>query len=114
MPKILDFNSYRRPELILVMKDDEGTTLHITTPTKQLVEEFNANMAELQEALNGKNATSSRMVYILASKLINCNLDGVTTTPDELAKKYGLNLEDMAIFWAAYIEFIEEIKKAKN
>lgn len=114
MPNILDFNSYRRPELILVMKDDKGTTLHVTTPTQQLVEEFSANMAELQKALTGKDETASRMVYILAAKLINCNLDGVTTTADELAKKYGLNLEDMAHFWSAYMNFIEEIKKAKN
>lgn len=114
MPKILDFNSYRRPELVLVMKDDAGTILHVTTPTQQLVEEFGANMTELKNALTGKDETASRMVYILAAKLINCNLDGVTVTPDELAKKYCLNLEDMALFWSAYMEFIEEIKKAKN
>lgn len=114
MAKILDFNSYRRPELILVMKDEKGTALHITTPTEQLVEELRANLTELQRALTGQDEEASRTVYHLAAKLINCNLDGVTTTPEELAKKYSLNLEDMAIFFTAYMEFIEEIQNAKN
>ena len=114
MPKIIDFNSYRRPELIIVMKDKKGTTLHVTTPTEQLVEEFRANLMELQRALTGQDEEASRLVYHLAAKLINCNLDGVTTTGEELAKKYGLNLEDMTVFWTAYMEFIEEIQNAKN
>lgn len=114
MPKILDFNSYRRPELVLVMKDDKSTILHVTTPTQQLVEEFSANLIELQKALTGDDDIATRTVYTLAAKLINCNLDGVTVTPLDLAKKYCMNKEDMALFWSAYMEFIEEIKKAKN
>lgn len=114
MANILDFNAYRRPELIIVMKDEKGTTLHVTTPTEQLVEEFRANLTELQRALTGQDEEASRTVYHLAAKVINCNLDGVITTGEELAKKYGLNLEDMTIFWTAYLEFIEEIQNAKN
>lgn len=114
MPKLLDFNSYRRPELVLVMKDEKGTVLHVTTPTHRLCEEFSANLGELQKALSGQDETATRLVYELAAKLINCNLDGVTITGKELATKYGLNLEDMAIFWTTYGEFIEEIKQEKN
>lgn len=114
MPKIIDFNSYRRPELVFVMKDEAGTTLHVTTPTEQLVKELRANLRELQRTLTGHDAEATRLVYHLAAKLINCNLDGVIVTGDELAKKYGLNLEDMAVFFTAYQEFIEELEHAKN
>lgn len=114
MANIIDFNSYRRPELIFVMKDKNHTTLHVTTPTEQLVGELNANLAELQKTLTGNDEEASRAVYRLAAKLFNCNLDGVTVTSEELAKKYRLNMEDMAVFYTAYIEFIEGIKNAKN
>lgn len=114
MANIIDFNSYRRPELIFVMKDENQTTLHVTTPTEQLVEELNANLAELQKTLMGNDEAASRAVYHLAAKLLNCNLDGVTVTGEELAKKYRLNLEDMTVFYTAYMDFIEEIKTAKN
>lgn len=114
MAKIIDFNSYRRPELIFVMKDREGTTLHVTSPTEQLVKELRANLRELQKTLTKQDAEATRMVYHLAARLLNCNLDGITVTGEELAKKYGLNLEDMAVFFTAYLEFIEEIETAKN
>lgn len=114
MSKIIDFNSYRRPELVFVMKDKDSTTLHVTTPTEQLVKELRVNLRELQRVLTGGDAEASRMVYLLAAKLLNCNLDGVTVTAEELARKYRLNMEDMAVFYEAYMNFIEEIEHAKN
>ena len=114
MAKTLDFNSYRRPTLILSMKDDARTKLHVTTPTVELVEELRTNLKELQAALAGNDAAASRAVYELAAKLINCNLDGVTTTAQELATTYEINLEDMAMFFTAYMDFITEINNAKN
>lgn len=114
MPTVIDFNAYRRPELVFVMKDKRHTTLHVTSPTVQLVDELTANLPELQKALQGEDEEASRLVYHLAAQLMSCNLDGVTVTGEELATKYGLNLEDMAIFYSAYVELIDEIKKAKN
>ncbi len=114
MSKIIDFNEYRRPELVLVLKDKEGTVLHVTSPTKQLVKEFRANLHELQTVLSKTDAEASRLVYHLAAKLMSCNLDNLTFTAEELAKKYCLNLEDMAVFFTAYNEFIGELENAKN
>lgn len=114
MANIIDFNEYRRPELIFVMKDRARTVLHVTTPTQQLVEELRANLKELQTTLTRQDEEASRLVYHLAAKLSNCNLDGRTFTGEELAKKYGLNMEDLAVFFTAYVDFIDEIEKAKN
>lgn len=114
MAKIIDFNSYRRPELIFVMKDEANTVLHVTTPTAQLVEELRANLHELQTTLTRQDEEASRMVYHLAAKLCSCNMDGRVFTGEDLARKYGLNLEDLAVFYTAYVDFIDEIEKAKN
>lgn len=114
MANIVDFNAYRRPELVLVLKDEARTVLHVTAPTKQLVEELRANLHELQTALTRQDEEASRLVYYLAAKLCNCNLDGRMFTGEDLAKKYGLNLEDMAVFYTSYVDFIDEIEKAKN
>lgn len=114
MPKIIDFNAYRRPEIVLVMKDEASTVLHVTAPSEQLVGELRANLHELQTTLTKQDEEASRMVYHLAAKLCNCNLDGRTFTGEDLATKYGLNLEDMALFYMSYVEFIDEIEKAKN
>ena len=111
---VLDFNSYRRPELVITMKDDSATTIHVPTPTEQLVREFRANLDNLLLVLQKHDAEASRMVYDLAAKLINCNLDNITVTGDTLAKKYMLNLEDMAVFHTKYADFLEEIEKGKN
>ena len=113
MAKILDFNSYRRPTLLLRMKDDAMTKLHVTTPTLDLVDEVRANLPEIQAALNS-DATASRAIYELAAKLLNCNMNGVTITAEELATTYEMNLEDMTIFFSAYMEFLGDIKNAKN
>lgn len=114
MAKMLDFNSYRRPTLLLRMKDELQTKLHVTTPTVELVEELKANLSELKTVLTGNDAEASAAVYELAAKLMNCNLDGVTITAEELAIKYEMNLEDMTMFFTVYMEFLEEIKSAKN
>lgn len=114
MAKMLDFNSYRRPTLLLRMKDEQQTKLHVTAPTVELVEELKANLTELKLALTGNDTAASDAVYGLAAKLLNCNLDGVTTSADELAVKYEMNLEDLTMFFTVYLDFLEEIKNAKN
>jgi stalled ribosome rescue protein Dom34 len=110
----LDFRSYRRPEIVLTMKDEEATILHVTTPTVQLTEEFKANLPELQKVLLSGDEDASRMVYHLGAKLMSCNLDAKVITGPELAHKYRLNLHDMAEFFLLYMDFIEDIQKAKN
>lgn len=114
MAKMLDFNSYRRPTLLLRMKDEQQTKLHVTTPTVELVEELKANLPELKLALTGNDNEAGAAVYELAAKLLNCNLDGVTIDAEALAVKYEMNLEDLTMFFTVYMDFLEEVKTAKN
>lgn len=111
---VLDFNSTRQPTLQVIMKDKDHTVVHLCVPCKGTVDKISATLPELRKALTGKDAEASRAVYNLAAELIRNNLDGFTVTGKELATKYELNLEDMAVFYDAYVDFLNEIKNAKN
>ena len=112
MPKTINFNSINRPYLRLIMQDDAQTTIDVTTPTEAMVEELTATAPELEDVLKTMDANSIRAVYDLAARLISCNLMGLTV--DDLRGKYRMNLDSLIVFFSAYVEFIEELTKAKN
>ena len=114
MTKKLDFNSIEPKVLELTMKDDERTVIRVSTPTEALIEEIQLVAPKLDAAINGKSETSTESVYDLAARLISCNRDDLTVTKEELRGKYRMNLENMLIFFSAYIEFINEITHEKN
>lgn len=112
MAKILDFNALERPTLEITMKDDDRTKIRVTTPTERLYERLLVASAELAHV---KDAAAIRATYDLAAELISCNLDGLTVTADELKDKYRLTWDtDLIVFFSAYLDFIHEIKNAKN
>lgn len=114
MAKTLDFNKLNRPTLRLIMQDDRRTTIDVTTPSEALVEELTETAPELETVLKSMDANSIRTVYDLAARLISCNLAGLQVTAEDLRDKYKMNLESLIVFFSAYIDFIEEITKAKN
>lgn len=114
MTKTLDFNSFNRPVLELVMRDDERTTIKVCTPNEGLIEELQAMLPELEPVLKTGDKASITTVYELAAKLINCNRSFIKVTGDDLRTKYRLDLEAMIMFFSAYMDFIAEITNAKN
>lgn len=115
MSRVLDFNLYRRLTMIIIFKDEKKTILHLCAPVKSLTDKIQQILPDLQVALSGNNGQASfYAIYDLAADLISCNLDGITVTPDELAKKFEMNLEDMLLFFERYLEFLEEIRSEKN
>ena len=113
--KVLDFNSFIRPALHLVMKDDQQTTVDVTAPTTGMVEEVRANLPTLQAVLRGEqNEAQVAALYDLAARLITCNADGLQFTAETLRKQKRLKLYDLSIFYTMYVEFLDEIKHAKN
>lgn len=113
--KVLDFNSFIRPALRLVLKDEQQTTVDVTAPTVGMVEEVRANLPVLQAVLRGEqNEAQVDALYDLAARLISCNADGLSLTAETLRKKYGVKLYDLSIFYTMYMDFLDEIKHAKN
>ena len=114
MARKIDFNSIVKPMLEITLRDEARTVVHVTTPTEGLVEKLAANADQLRAAVNGGTAEAIKAVFELTAELVNCNLDGIRVTAEELRDKYGLKLFDVIIFFNAYMEFIEDIKNAKN
>lgn len=110
----LDFNAIKRPTLELTMKDKKHTIIRVTTPKESSIERLDAMGKELREIVDNGDRAETKAVFELAAELINFNLDDLTVTADELKSVYKLNLEDLVVFFAAYMDFITEIEKAKN
>ena len=114
MPKVLDFNSLQRPTLELVMLDDNKTKLRLVCPTERLIERLEAGMKEMTDIMKKNDSSSVRACYELAADLFSCNDDGLQITAEDLRDKYRLGFEHLVVFFSAYVDFIDEIKKAKN
>ena len=114
MARVLDLNTVKRPTLELTLQDTERTTLRLTTPTEALVDELkNLSTEELQKLQTG-DREAVETIYSLAARLISCNRDFVDVTAEELRGKYRMDLETAAIFFAAYLDFINEVGNQKN
>lgn len=114
MAKTLNFNSVRRPTLNLVMKDEAQTQIRVTVPNQALIERLQAVAGELQDIVNGKSGDSVEAVYELTASLMSCNTTGQPVSVEDLRGKYQLELEDIIIFFSAYLDFINEVTCAKN
>ena len=114
MRKTLDFNSIEKPVLVITMKDDAHTEISVTSPTEELIERLQANASAITEATKEGTAESIRVVFTLMADLINCNLEYIKVTAEELRDKYRMKLYDATVFFSAYMDFIDEIKTAKN
>ena len=114
MRKTLNFNDFVHPELLLTMRDEKQTRIRVSAPTVNLQEELRANLGSIRAALNGEDTGAREALYEFAARLINCNYDGIIVTPEDLAVKYLLDLEDLVVFYAAYLDFIDTIESEKN
>lgn len=114
MAKILDLNTVERPVLTVVMQDDARTRIDVSTPTESLVGELQRMAPQLAQIVQHPDEMDSRAPYDLAARLINCNRSFISVTAEELREKYRMNLESLLIFFGAYVDFIDEITKAKN
>ena len=114
MAKTLNFNTIVPPTLPLVMRDDAQTEITVTTPLEGLIEELQAVAPQMDSALKSDKETAVPVIYDLAARLISCNKEGLQVTVDDLRGKYRMNMELLIIFYNVYLDFIDEIKNAKN
>ena len=114
MSKVLDFNTVERPTLELIMPDTDHTVIKVGTPTESLVEELAALAPQLEKVLQAKDADSIEAIYDLAARLINCNRNFIKVTPEDLRGKFNMNFENLVLFFGHYIDFINDITRAKN
>lgn len=112
--KAFDFNALEQPTWPVTLKDDERTTVHLTTPTVELVDRLAAAAPELERVAQAKDGQTTRAVFGLVADIMNCNADGYTFTAEELRDRYKLTLLDVFVFTAGYLDFVKEMQTAKN
>lgn len=112
--KALNFNTIQQPTWPVTLKDDDQTTVNLTAPTVELVDRLVAMAPELEEVTKTKDGRIVRACYELIAEVMGCNEDGIKFTADELRDKYKLTFVELLVFFNGYMEFIAEIKNAKN
>ena len=110
---VLDFNSAKRPTLELTMMDDARTILRVKTPPESMVQELQAMAGELHKLETG-DMDAVGMIYDLAARLMSQNRDFIKVTVEDLRGKYKMSLEDLILFYNAYLDFINSLANAKN
>ena len=110
----LNFNRYRPPIMEVELLDKNRTIIHITPPTVDLQEELRASQNDLSALLTGGDEEKRKALFDLAARLMSCNRNWLKITPEQLQKKYNIDVEDLVIFYEQYTEFITRIEHAKN
>ena len=114
MANKLQFERYRPPILPVEMLDKQHTVLHVTPPTVDLQEELRARISDLQALLTGNDEEKREGLFDLAARLLSCNRNMRPITPEQLRTEYGIDEEDLVVFFDAYAEFLKELENAKN
>lgn len=114
MAKTLNFNDVKLLTLHIVLKDEAKTNVHITAPTVDLVERLQSDLPSLQEKLKKGDKESIKLMYDLAADLISVNKDDIKLNGEQLRNEYKLDVVDLMVFFGAYLDFVAEIKNAKN
>lgn len=114
MADVLDFSKHRPPTLPVVFNDPAQTSISVTPPSVDLVEELIANADTLQQLLLQDDDSAVEQLYDLAARLMSCNRNLKKITPEALRNVYNIEEADLAEFFTAYTDYLHELKTAKN
>lgn len=105
--KPLNYNNVKKPVMRIELADEKKTTLFILPPTKGEV----AELANLKNAMEGNN-DSMGTAFAMCAKLMSHNIANIKITAETLEKEW--DLYDIQLFYQYYMQFMLEIKNAKN
>ena len=101
------------------MADEADTIITVTTPSEGLVEELEDMASQAATIFSEENPDMLDACYDLAARVMSCNREGLRVSVGDLKTKYWpadrvANQVHLLAFFKAYMEFVEEIKSAKN
>lgn len=109
MAKMLDFSKAKKPTL--PVKFDDGSMVHVYTPSKIQFDEMTEAQEYFDQALEGDRGAMDRL-YDITATLMSNNKTGREIAVDELAGY--LDVSDIVLFFRAYAQFISEVIAEKN
>jgi hypothetical protein len=110
MSKSLDFNKLKKQYLTVTLADEEKTVLMITTPTKNILDDFLSMKDSLSDENIGEEALNE--LYNIVAKILSRNKAGIEISPKKV--KDTMDFEDVIILIRAYTDFISEVSNSKN
>lgn len=110
---MIDFSAYAKPTFAVRLRGADSPTIRLTPPPVELVDELKTVGELLPDAGSGDQAALAA-IYAIAAALMSCNRDGIPIQPEDIPGKYDLDLEDMAVFFSGYVEFINGLAERKN
>jgi len=111
MGKTLDFTTRKKEYLTVKLNDEKKTVLMIGTPTKAILNEFIAMNEKIDED-GGADAEAINDLYNVCAKVMSFNKGGIKITSDYLGKFF--DIEDVHVFFNAYMEFMSSVTQTKN
>lgn len=115
MSRSFDFNAIQKPTLDLTMKDDARTVIPVSAPSVDFVERLQALEPLIKKMKKGGDTREVlNKIYEFYAEVLSNNEDHLKVTADDLRNVYKLTLVDIFALHAVYMEFIDEIKNAKN
>jgi hypothetical protein len=110
MSKSIDFTKLKKKYLTVTLADDENTVLQITTPTKDILDDF----LSLKDTVTGEDVGEEAIdaLYEICAKIMSRNRAGKVISTKFVQET--LDFEDLIIFITGYSEFISEVANSKN
>lgn len=114
MSEIYSFSAHRPPTIAFELPDKKKTVVHVAPPLLSLIEEVTARLPDLLDLHTKSAPERARASFDLAARMMSCNLDGMTFTAEELRDVYKLTRYDVIGFFKLYVDFLADLKDAKN
>lgn len=105
--KALNFNNTKKTYLNVTLID--GTVLLVGTPTKRI---FDALITIKDDLDNITDSETLSIIYDVCALIMSRNKAGKEITKEYLEATF--DVEDIIIFFKSYVEFMDELKSAKN
>lgn len=114
MAKCLDFRQVKKNYLTITLADENETTLMITSPTKEIMDDITTLQNAMNEINENEELYAEQLddLYHVCARVMSRNKGGIKITAEHLATFF--DFEDITIFFDAYMDFVSEITKQKN
>ena len=109
MAKPLNFNKVKKQFLTVTFSDEKNTTLMICTPTKAIMDDLIRLQNGVDEITDDEGTDE---LYDACARVMSRNKTGFKVTKEFLAEIF--DIEDIKIFFNAYMEFVNEVIASKN
>lgn len=114
MSKLLNFNNVKKRYLTVTLADEDQTTVMVSSPTKKVLSAIVGLKDTLTEVENNENISEEALddMYSLCAEVMSHNKGGIKIERELLEDIF--DLEDITIFFNAYMNFVNEGTVGKN